>query len=193
MPLIGHQNLMRSMNHLRFLFGYFSQDFRHISHSLILKSMTALIGKYIHRDNSTACATWTDGARVCLQVDAAKDLLPYLWIDVPGMHGSRKQEVVFETLPTYYSSYKCQGHNVKTCRNGGEHKKKVKGGQVWVNKGVKVRVKDDGNQNKSETPTGVSKSMDLDTNKGGDMGEVLVTQEGNQILPLDGAHHEFEK
>lgn len=44
-------------------------------HASMLKKLTAPIGKFIRRDNATACATRTDGARVCLEIDSLKDPL----------------------------------------------------------------------------------------------------------------------
>ncbi|XP_042988676.1 agamous-like MADS-box protein AGL14 [Carya illinoinensis] len=41
---------------------------------------------------------------------------------------SRKQEIVYETLPAFCSTCKIQGHNVRTCRAG----KKKSETQVWV-------------------------------------------------------------
>lgn len=35
---------------------------------------------------------------------------------------------------------KCQGHNARTCRNGSDQRKKLKGGQVGVKKGEKTEV-----------------------------------------------------
>lgn len=99
--------------------------------NLFLKILTAPIGRYIRRDNSTKCATRTDGARLCLEMDAAKDPINYFWIGMPGV--GRKQEVIYETLPAFCAKCKLQGHNVRTCRlkvqNNGE--------KVWVRKDVK--------------------------------------------------------
>ncbi|XP_042974579.1 uncharacterized protein LOC122306211 [Carya illinoinensis] len=89
-------------------------------HASILKVLTAPIGRFIHRDNSTKCATRTDGARVCLEVNASKDPILHFWIGSPGLPGSRRQGVVYETLPAYCSNCRCQGHNLKTCRRGND-------------------------------------------------------------------------
>ncbi|XP_041028006.1 uncharacterized protein LOC121267981 [Juglans microcarpa x Juglans regia] len=40
-------------------------------HESILKILTAPLGKFIRSDNSTRCATRTEGARVCLEMDAS--------------------------------------------------------------------------------------------------------------------------
>ena len=58
-------------------------------HPSILKSLTSPIGKLIRIDNSTRCATRTDGARVCLEVDVAKSPLVSFWIGAPSCPTSR--------------------------------------------------------------------------------------------------------
>ncbi|XP_042942631.1 uncharacterized protein LOC122276793 [Carya illinoinensis] len=113
-------------------------------HASILKVLTAPIGRFIRRDNSTKCATRTDGARVCLEVTASKDPILHFWIGSPGLLGSRRQGVVYETLPAYCSNCRCQGHNLKTCRRGNDQNKKGKGSLVWVNKGVKTNMEKEG-------------------------------------------------
>ncbi|KAG2674330.1 hypothetical protein I3760_13G128500 [Carya illinoinensis] len=54
-------------------------------HPSILKSLMSPIEKFIRSDNSTRCATRTDGARVCLEVDVAKSPLLSFWIGVPSL------------------------------------------------------------------------------------------------------------
>ncbi|KAF5470378.1 hypothetical protein F2P56_010897, partial [Juglans regia] len=66
-----------------------------------LKILMAPIGTFIRRDNPTRCATRTDGARLCVEVDAANPPLSHFWIGVPGLSSSRKQEILYETLPAY--------------------------------------------------------------------------------------------
>ncbi|KAF5472547.1 hypothetical protein F2P56_009258 [Juglans regia] len=83
-----------------------------------LQIFTAPLGRFIRRDNSTCCATRTDGARLCLEMDAAKEPISYFWIGTPGLATSRKQEIIFETLPAYCGKCRVQGHNSKTCRAG---------------------------------------------------------------------------
>lgn len=106
-------------------------------HASVLKFLTVPVGKLIRCDNSTSCATRTNRAQVCVEIDASKDPIPYFWLGIPGMKGSRRQNIIFETLPAYCVVCGCQGHNIKTCRNGQEQQKKMKGGQVWVKKFVK--------------------------------------------------------
>ncbi|XP_041027001.1 uncharacterized protein LOC121267217 [Juglans microcarpa x Juglans regia] len=95
-----------------------------------LKILMAPIGTFILWDNPTRCATRTDGARLCVEVDATKALLNHFWIGVPGLPASRKQEVIYETLPAYCATCKMQGHNTRTCIVG----KPGKTGQVWRGK-----------------------------------------------------------
>ncbi|KAF5468915.1 hypothetical protein F2P56_013023 [Juglans regia] len=83
-----------------------------------LNILMAPIGSFIRRDNPTRCATRTDGACLCVAVDAAKPLLSHFWIGAPGLPSSRKQEIIYETLPAYCSSCNMQGHNARTCNPG---------------------------------------------------------------------------
>lgn len=70
--------------------------------SFMLLSITAPIGNYIRYDNATRCATRNDGARVYVEIDAAKSPLHSIWIGVPFAPGSRLQGLVYEeTLPAY--------------------------------------------------------------------------------------------
>ncbi|KAG2679826.1 hypothetical protein I3760_11G069500 [Carya illinoinensis] len=88
--------------------------------------ITSPIGKLIRIDNATRCATRTDGARVCLEVDVAKSPLVSFWIGAPSCPTSRLQEVVYETMPAFCSLCKVQGHNLKTCKKGVLRKEKGK-------------------------------------------------------------------
>lgn len=72
------------------------------------------LGNFIRSDNSTICATRTNGARVCLEMDASRQQMDYFWIGASG--SGFKQEVEFETLPAFCLSCKMQGHNSRTCR-----------------------------------------------------------------------------
>ncbi|XP_035539624.1 uncharacterized protein LOC118344002 [Juglans regia] len=83
-----------------------------------LRIFIAPLGRFICRDNSTHCVTRTDGARLCLEMDAAKEPISYFWIGIPGLATSRKQDIIFETLPAYCGKCRVQGHNSKTCRAG---------------------------------------------------------------------------
>ncbi|XP_042964662.1 uncharacterized protein LOC122298886 [Carya illinoinensis] len=112
-------------------------------HSSLLKMLTAPIGNYIRRDNPTKCATRTDGARICLEIDASQQPISHFWIGIPGMPRSRRQEILYETLPTYCLNCRCQGHNQSTCRNGGEKKQTVKGRKIWKPKAGNPSAKED--------------------------------------------------
>ncbi|KAF5469004.1 hypothetical protein F2P56_013109 [Juglans regia] len=81
-----------------------------------LTILMAPIGTFIRRDNPTRCATRTDGARLCVEVDEAKEPLSHFWIGAPGLPLSRKQQVVYETPPAYCCKCRMQGHNKSTCR-----------------------------------------------------------------------------
>ncbi|XP_041026986.1 uncharacterized protein LOC121267191 [Juglans microcarpa x Juglans regia] len=95
-------------------------------HPSIPKSLTTPIGKYIRCDNSTRCATRTDGARVCLELDVAKSPLLSFWIGAPSCPASRMQEVVYKTMPAFCTKCKIQGHNLKTCKKFSLRKEKAK-------------------------------------------------------------------
>ncbi|XP_035549697.1 uncharacterized protein LOC118349401 [Juglans regia] len=114
-----------------------------------LKMLMAPIGTFIRRDNPTRCATRTDGARLCVEVDAAKPPLSHFWIGVPGVSSSRKQEIVYETLPAFCSSCKMQGHDVRTCNPGKAGKK---GGRKESTKGLLDDQEVAPNEDKVETP-----------------------------------------
>ncbi|XP_035546610.1 uncharacterized protein LOC118348650 [Juglans regia] len=100
-------------------------------HESFLKIFTAPIGRYIRRDNPTKCATRTNGARLCLEMDASKKPISYFWIGMPGL--GRKQEILYETLPTFCINCKVQGHNAHTCNL----KNQKDGEKIWMRKNVK--------------------------------------------------------
>ncbi|KAF5441856.1 hypothetical protein F2P56_037204 [Juglans regia] len=97
-------------------------------HESFLKILTAPIGRFIRRDNPTRCATHTDGAHICVEMDVAKEPLPHFWIGTLGLGSSCKQEIIYETLPAFCSKCKIQGHNARTCRAG----RKITGRKEWV-------------------------------------------------------------
>lgn len=52
-------------------------------HEDLLRNILLAIGRFLKRDNSTRCATRTDGARVCVEMDVSKDPLKAIWIGTP--------------------------------------------------------------------------------------------------------------
>lgn len=107
-------------------------------HESFLRNITLPLGQYIRQDNSTRCATRTDGARICIKMDASKKPLDSFWIGIPHQANSRLQEVVYETLPAYCGRCRMQGHNTFTCKwEAGRDKK------TWVRK---MAVKSGGNE-----------------------------------------------
>ncbi|XP_035542965.1 uncharacterized protein LOC118346064 [Juglans regia] len=101
-------------------------------------------GTFIRRDNPTRCTTRTDGARLYVEVDAAKPPLTHFWIGASGLSSSRKQEIVYDTLPAYCSSCNMQGHNTRTCNLGKAGKN---GGRKVGRKGhseTKILINDQG-------------------------------------------------
>ncbi|KAF5482094.1 hypothetical protein F2P56_002688 [Juglans regia] len=83
--------------------NYYHEDF--------LRNITALFGRLLRRDNATRCATHTNGARVCVEMDASKESMHGLWIGIPRRATSRFQEIVYETLPAYCGKCNMQGDN----------------------------------------------------------------------------------
>ncbi|KAF5471945.1 hypothetical protein F2P56_008702 [Juglans regia] len=141
-------------------------------HESFLKILTAPIGRFIRSDNSTRCATRTDGARICVEMDAAKQPLPYFWIGMPGLGASRKQEIIYETLPAFCSKCKIQGHNSKTCRAG----KKNAGGKVWVRQQEPIVE-----EPKEKIPNPVVEDKEVETNQDTEENRVL----GEPILLVE--------
>ncbi|KAF5465280.1 hypothetical protein F2P56_015300 [Juglans regia] len=101
----------------------------HFFHESTLKIFTGSYGRYMRRDNATACVSRPEGARMCVEMDVSKDHRSYFWIGPPNKTGSHFQEVVFETLPAYCSMCRIQGHLQNTCRreklHAGKQKKSV--------------------------------------------------------------------
>ncbi|XP_040987690.1 uncharacterized protein LOC121235413 [Juglans microcarpa x Juglans regia] len=118
-------------------------------HPSILKCLTAPIGKFIRCDNSTRCATRTDGARVCVELDAAKSPISSFWIGAPSCSASRRLEVIYETLPAFCTECKLQGHNLKTCKRGKTGKEKEK-------KNVRLEYREKPKQLESSVPNGAN-------------------------------------
>ncbi|XP_041027020.1 uncharacterized protein LOC121267241 [Juglans microcarpa x Juglans regia] len=141
-------------------------------HESFLKILTAPIGRFIRSDNSTRCVTRTDGVRICVEMDVAKKPLPYFWIGMPGLGTSRKQEIIYETLPAFCSKCKIQGHNLKTCRAG----KKSAGSNVWVRQQEPIVEEP---TEKITTP--VVEDTEVETNKGTEENRVL----GDPILLVE--------
>ncbi|XP_035546509.1 uncharacterized protein LOC118348589 [Juglans regia] len=141
-------------------------------HESFLKILKAPIGRFIRSDNSTRCATRTDGARICVEMDAAKQPLPYFWIGMPGLGASRKQEIIYETLLVFCSKCKIQGHNSKTCRAG----KKNAGGKVWVRQQEPIVE-----ESKEKIPTPVVDDKEVETNQDTEENRVL----GEPILLVE--------
>lgn len=86
-----------------------------IYHEPFLRNIIAPIGSLLHRDNATRCATCTNGAWVCVLMDAANDPIPRLWIGVPHKEASFYVDIEYENLLAFYSNCNTQGHNLWTC------------------------------------------------------------------------------
>ncbi|KAF5442561.1 hypothetical protein F2P56_035205 [Juglans regia] len=88
-------------------------------HESFLENITLPIGKYVRSDNCTRCATRTDAARICVEMNANMDPIESIWIGVPHQKGSRLQKVIYENLPAYCRLCKTQGHNISKSRKAG--------------------------------------------------------------------------
>lgn len=75
----------------------------------------APIGLYLKRDNPR-CATRTEGARVCVDMDISREPFMAIWVGIPRQTNSYLQEIKYETLPAYCMHCSMQGHNSKTCK-----------------------------------------------------------------------------
>ncbi|XP_041020462.1 uncharacterized protein LOC121262111 [Juglans microcarpa x Juglans regia] len=106
-----------------------------------LRNIVAPIGQYLKRHNPTRCATQTEGARVCVDMDVSKEPLMAIWVGMPRQPNSFIQEVAYETLPAYCVKCSMQEHNSKTCKWKVENKvvdqipkMDVKKDHKWVRK-----------------------------------------------------------
>ncbi|XP_040991002.1 uncharacterized protein LOC121238239 [Juglans microcarpa x Juglans regia] len=118
-------------------------------HESFLENITMPIGKYVRSDNCTRCATRTDAARVCVEMNAAKDPIESLWIGVPHQMGSRLQKVIYENLPAYCRLCKTQGHNIAKCRKAGAQDGKNK--NLEGNRDNRRRIYKEKGQTEGET------------------------------------------
>ncbi|XP_035546258.1 uncharacterized protein LOC118348509 [Juglans regia] len=167
----------------------------HFYHASVLKMITAPIGKFIRRDNPTTCATRTDGARICLEVDASRDPITHFWLGCPGLPHSRRQEVVYETLPAYCCNCHQQGHNSKTCRIGKDHTKKGTGNQVWVKKGSSAESKTElevGKNQMDENEAGGSSKNENNTDNGTG-GQLVFQEKGGEQEKVQHATHNLHE
>ncbi|XP_042948686.1 uncharacterized protein LOC122281346 [Carya illinoinensis] len=85
-------------------------------HESYLQNLALLIGTYLKGDKSMRCATRTDGARFCVEMDAASKPIDGFWIGIPRAPSSHYQPVIYETLPAYCCLCKMQGYNSSMCK-----------------------------------------------------------------------------
>ncbi|XP_042973206.1 uncharacterized protein LOC122305010 [Carya illinoinensis] len=153
-------------------------------HESFLRNITAPIGRFLKRDNPTRCATRTDGARVCVEMDVTKEPIKALWIGTPRIPQSFYQIIEFETLPAYCLRFHVQGHNDKTCKWQGkkqsvtlkENYEKEKTNLTWVIK-----------EKKDEQPIVI-----VQKGESSKMGEKLVQEIGTQSNELHLENSERE-
>lgn len=61
----------------------------HYYHEFVLRVIAAAFGRFLKRDNFTACASRTDGAHVCVEMDISKPPVESFWLGVPHYPSSR--------------------------------------------------------------------------------------------------------
>ncbi|XP_041025527.1 uncharacterized protein LOC121265935 [Juglans microcarpa x Juglans regia] len=106
-------------------------------HESFLRNLLLPIGRYIRQDNSTRCATRTDGARVCVEMNATAEPHHGFWIGAPRQPNSRFQVIKYETLPAYCVHCSIQGHNKNTCKKEFPKEKSDGGRGERENEGLK--------------------------------------------------------
>ena len=92
-------------------FSYLHVHFMHCKE--VLFSIASVIGKPLRIDQATTSLAHPSIARVLVEYDVTKLLLPRLWVSV-GDSGFW-QSVIFEKIPLYCASCKHLGHTIETC------------------------------------------------------------------------------
>ncbi|XP_042973018.1 uncharacterized protein LOC122304820 [Carya illinoinensis] len=106
----------------------------------ILRSIGDGIGKFLKRDNATACVTRPEAARICVEVNVAGSLRKSFWLG--ALHGetSHFQEIFYESVPSYCCSCRKQGHTEERCNRNrvSTRKKEGQGGGGQNNSGKEL-------------------------------------------------------
>ncbi|XP_042964729.1 uncharacterized protein LOC122298952 [Carya illinoinensis] len=121
-------------------------------HESYLRNLALPIGTYLRSDNSTRCANRTDGARICIEMDAATKPIDGFWIGVPRAPSSRYQAVLYETLPAYCCKCKMQGHNLSTCKKTDKNPGIDDMGKSRKKRTLEMKITKEGEAGKVEEP-----------------------------------------
>ncbi|XP_041004168.1 uncharacterized protein LOC121249532 [Juglans microcarpa x Juglans regia] len=84
-------------------------------HESILRSIGGGFGRFLKRDNVTACVTHSEAAHICVEMDVSKPLRHSFWLDNSGLETSHCQEVIFEMLPAFCLLCRKQDHHENKC------------------------------------------------------------------------------
>lgn len=95
-----------------------------------LCSIASAIGNPLRVDHATASVNRPSVARVLVEYDVSKPLLPRIWIG-EGESGFW-QDVVFERVPAYCNSCKHLEHSVESCYIGSQKLLMF----VWIKKSI---------------------------------------------------------
>ncbi|XP_035543856.1 uncharacterized protein LOC118347890 [Juglans regia] len=84
----------------------------------MLTSIGNGFGRYLKRDNATACVTHLEAARICLEIDVSKPLRKSFWLGPPGLASSHYQETPSKLVANYTHTKRqvmCgRGYNYRT-------------------------------------------------------------------------------
>ncbi|XP_071926658.1 uncharacterized protein [Coffea arabica] len=80
-----------------------------------LFSILSPVGRPLFLDSAMAAGTHPSVARVCVEIDVAKPVMPRIWVAVEGESGFW-QRIVPDNMPTYCSSCWRLGHLSENCK-----------------------------------------------------------------------------
>ncbi|KAF5464894.1 hypothetical protein F2P56_014933 [Juglans regia] len=84
-------------------------------HESMLCSIGGGFGRFLKRDNATACVTRSEAARICVEIDISKPVQNAFWLGTPGLAQSHFQEVFFESMLVYCLHCQKLGHVQHNC------------------------------------------------------------------------------
>lgn len=83
----------------------------HLFDNHCLFSIARVIGKPLFIDTVTTCLIRSSVVRICVEVDSLKAMVDLAWIGLQGENVDFWQLILFENLPSYYSSCWKVGHS----------------------------------------------------------------------------------
>lgn len=85
----------------------------------MLRSIGGGFGRFLKRDNATACVSWKEATRICVEMDVSKPLRHSFWLGSPSLPNSHFHEVIiYESVPLFCDICRKQGHQASNCRRG---------------------------------------------------------------------------